>query len=98
MYKPLDIILPPQFKLPSNNYVITTLHNYIGRHEQRDLYFDNNKNNFISIFVEGIKRANYTQEECHNINGCGSQEMKKFEEYYCNKFNLNVICITFYFI
>ena len=51
------------------------LHNYIRRHAQCDLHFDNIESYPTSIFDEGIGRDNDTQEEYHHIVGFGSQEM-----------------------
>ena len=58
-----------------------TLHNYIMRHAQRDLHFDNIENDPTSIFDEGIERDNNSQEEYHNINGSGSQEMENLRNF-----------------
>ena len=57
--------------------VTKTLHNYIRRHTQRDLHFDNIENYPSSIFDVGIENDNDTQEGYHNTNSSGSQEMKK---------------------
>ena len=52
------------------------LHNYIRRHAQHDLHFDNIENYPISIFDEEIERDNNTQEEYHNINGSDPKKWK----------------------
>ena len=67
--------------------VITTmrLHNYIRRHAQHDLHFDNIENYPTSIFDEEIERDNNTQEEYHNINGSGSQEMENLRNFIAKK-------------
>ena len=58
-----------------------TLHNYIMRHAQRDLHFDNIENDPTSIFDEGIERDNNSQEEYHNTNGSGSQKMENLRNF-----------------
>ena len=62
-----------------------SLHNYIRRHAQRDLHFDNIENYPTSIFDEGIERDNNSQEEYHNTNGSGSQEMKNLRNFIAKK-------------
>ena len=66
--------------------VISTmaLHNYIRRHAQHDLYFDNIENNYTSIFDEGIERDNYNKKEYHNINDSRSQEMENLTNFIAN--------------
>ena len=57
------------------------LHNYISRHAQCDLHFDNIENYSTFIFDEGIERDNNSQEEYHNINGSRSQEMENLRNF-----------------
>ena len=69
---------------------------YIKRHAQYDLHVDNIENDHNSTFIEEIERNNRTQEEYYNTMALETQEMKILRNIICNKFNVNVIYITFF--